>query len=422
MRNWRTRTFTLLLFVFTTNVINSQAVRMNDTGLGLASVTLHPKDLVISPPFIPLQDGVLTFGFDDLRAEYSSYNVRVRHCTHDWWYSDLHPSEYLDGFHDVVIDEMEDSFGTKVNYTHYTIDLPKDDFVWTRSGNYVLEVFSPNNPEEILISRRFVVYEDLSIVQAEVREPVDIALRRTHQEISFAVKEDTYSFLDPYNNLFTTVLQNARWDNAISDIPPRFIKGQELDFSKVGYVFPGGNSYRFVDLKSLNFTARGIAGITEGTHSFHHLLDPSQRRTYTYHTSQPDINSAFVISNDRHEIHTGSDYSVAHFSLPMPFELHGRDIFIFGELSNGKCNPAMKLKWDKEASAYEANILLKQGYYDYLYLVKDSSAPDNEHGITDDIEGNHFATDNLYTVFVYYADFEGYDRVIGFAQWNNDPH
>ena len=82
----------------------------------------------------------------------------------------------------------------------------------------------------------------------------------------------------------------------------------------------------------------------------------------------------------------------------------------------------MKLKWDKEASAYEANILLKQGYYDYLYLVKDSNAPEDEHGITDDIEGNHFATDNLYTVFVYYADFEGYDRVIGFAQWNNDPH
>ena len=422
MRKWRTRTFILLIFVLSSDIINSQAVRMNDTGLGLASVTLHPKDLLISPPFIPLQDGILTFSFDDLRAEYSSYNLRVMHCTHDWWYSDLHPSEYLDGFHDIVIDEMEDSFGTKVNYTHYTIDLPKDDFVWTRSGNYVLEVFSTNEPEKILISRRFVVYEDLSMVEAQVREPVDIGLRRTHQEISFVVKEASYSFLDPYNNLFTTVLQNARWDNSISDLPPRFIKGTEIDFSKVGYVFPGGNSYRFVDLKSLNYTARGVAGIKEGEHSFHHLLEPSQRRTYTYHKSLPDINGAFVISNDRYEINTGSDYSVAHFSLPMPYKLHGREIYIFGELSSGKCNPSFKMMWDAESSTYEANILLKQGYYDYLYLVKDSSAPDFEHGITDDIEGNHFATDNLYTVFVYYADFEGYDRVIGFAQWNNDPH
>lgn len=422
MRNWKTRTFLLLLFVLTSNFVKSQAVSMNSTGLGLASVTLHPKDLPISPPFIPLQDGVLTLSFDDLRAEYASYNVRVFHCTHDWWYSDLHPSEYLDGFHDIAIDEMEDSFGTIVNYTHYTIDLPRDDFVWTRSGNYVLEVFSPYEPEEILISRRFVVYEDLSLVEAEVREPVDIALRRTHQEISFVVKEENYTFLDPYNNLSTTVLQNARWDNSISGIPPRYIKGRQIEFSEVGYVFPGGNAYRFVDLKSLHYTARGIAGISEGKHSFHHLLEPSQRRTYSYHTSLPDINGAFVISNDRYEIHTGSDYSVAHFSLPMPYELHGRDIYIFGELSNGKCNPSFKMSWDPAASSYDAHILLKQGYYDYLYLVKDSSSPDNEPGVTDDIEGNHFATDNLYTVIIYYADFDGYDRVVGFAQWNNDPH
>ena len=39
---------------------------------------------------------------------------------------------------------------------------------------------------------------------------------------------------------------------------------------------------------------------------------------------------------------------------------------------------------------------------------------------TADLEGNHFATNNLYTIIVYYSDFEGYDRVIGFAQWNSN--
>ena len=87
---------------------------------------------------------------------------------------------------------------------------------------------------------------------------------------------------------------------------------------------------------------------------------------------------------------------------------------------NGKVVLNKQFAFDYDGD--KANILLKQGYYDYLYLVKDSSAPDFEHGIMDDIEGNHFATDNLYTVFVYYADFEGYDRVIGFAQWNTDPY
>ena len=413
---------TAIIIIFSSVNVLSQFVGLNETSIGLASVTLHPKDLPISPPFVPLQGGVLTLGFDDLRADYTTYYVRVKHCTHDWWYSDLHPSEYIDGFFDVVLDEMEDSFGTKVNYTHYTTDIPRDDMILTRSGNYVLEVFTPENPDEIVISRRFVLFEDLCFVEAEVREPADVALRRTHQDINFVVNEDNYSFIDPYSHLYTTVLQNARWDNSISDLPPKFIKGKEIEFTQVGYVFPGGNSYRFADLKSLSYTARGIAGISEGDLTFHHLLEPSPRRTYTYYSSQPDINGAFVISNDRYEIHTGSDYTMTHFQLPMPYELHGRQVYIFGELSNGKYLPTHRMKWNNAKSTYESKLLLKQGYYNFIYLVKDANAQESEIGMTEDIEGNHFATDNLYTVFVYYADFEGYDRVVGFAQWNNNPH
>tara|TARA_B100000780_G_scaffold218144_1_gene157338 strand:+ start:10544 stop:11812 length:1269 start_codon:yes stop_codon:yes gene_type:complete len=413
---------TVLIFVFLCFNLLGQKVGLNETSMGLASVTLHPKGLPASPPFVPLQEGILTLRFDDLHAEYTTHYIRVRHCTHDWWYSDLHPSEYIDGFYDVAIDDMEDSFGTKVNYTHYTTDIPRDDMILTRSGNYVLEVFSPEAPENVVISRRFVLFEDLCFVESEVREPADVALRRTHQDIAFVVTEDNYSFLDPYNNLHTTVLQNARWDNSLSNLPPKYIKGKEIEFTQVGYVFPGGNSYRFADLKSLGYTARGIAGISEEKLTFHHLLEPSQRRTYTYHTSLPDINGAYVISNDRYETHTGSDYTMAHFTLPMPYELHERKVYLFGELSNGKYLKTHQMTWNDSNSSYESTILLKQGYYNFIYLVKDEDSSESEIGTTADIEGNHFATDNLYTVFVYYSDFEGYDRVVGFNQWNNNPN
>jgi hypothetical protein len=103
----------------------------------------------------------------------------------------------------------------------------------------------------------------------------------------------------------------------------------------------------------------------------------------------------------------------------MPYELVGRDIFIFGDLSNGQCLHTHRLQWNSANSSYEGNLLLKQGYYDFLYLVKDALAKPEEPGITADLEGNHFATDNLYSVIVYYADFDGYDRVVGFNQWNS---
>ena len=386
----------------------------------ISSVTLHPTGIPTATPFVSLNAGGLTLRFDDLEADYKTYNCRLIHCSSDWWPSDLHPSEYLDGFYEAPITDMEDSFGTMVNYTHYRVDLPNMDIQWTRSGNYCIEVFDPHYPDQILLRKRFVVFEELCSVNARVKEPVDVSKRRSHQEVNFSVNEESYSLIDPYSNLFVAVLQNGRWDNSIGGLTPRFIKGKELDYSNVGYVFPGGNSYRFADLKSLSFVARGVAGIMQGDRTFHHLLSPSERRTYKYHSSRPDINGRFVISNDRFEAHTGSDYTRAHFSLPMPYKLHSREVYVFGDISNGRYLESHKLFWDEESSSYKGSILLKQGYYDYLYIVKDEGADPFECGYTADLEGNHFATNNLYTIIVYYSDFEGYDRVIGFAQWNSN--
>ena len=104
----------------------------------------------------------------------------------------------------------------------------------------------------------------------------------------------------------------------------------------------------------------------------------------------------------------------------MPYKLHSREVYVFGDISNGRYLESHKLFWNEESSSYKGSILLKQGYYDYLYIVKDEGADPFECGYTADLEGNHFATNNLYTIIVYYSDFEGYDRVIGFAQWNSN--
>lgn len=385
----------------------------------LASVTLHPTDIPTATPFISLGEGGLTLRFDDLNSEYSSYNVRVIHCTFDWWASDLHPSEYLNGFYEASIANIEDSFGTMVNYTHYSIDLPNADLAWTISGNYCIEVFDPSYPDEILIRRRFIVYENLCTLDAEVVKPLEIAKQRTHQEVNFSVTEENYALLDPYYNLHTVVMQNGRYDNQLSGMQPRFIKGRELDYTNVGYVFAGGNAYRSADLKSLHFTSIGIASIIQGNDSYHHHMTQNSKRTYKYHKARQDLNGRFVVFNDRFDAYTGSDYTVAHFSLAMHHEMVGKDVFVFGDISGGGYPESHKMYWDSSKSSYRVDLLLKQGYYDYLYIVKNSRDSFTSPGNTADIEGDHFATNNLYSVFVYYADFEGYDRIIGFKQLNS---
>ena len=68
------------------------------------------------------------------------------------------------------------------------------------------------------------------------------------------------------------------------------------------------------------------------------------------------------------------------------------------------------MKYDKETGLYEANIYLKQGYYNYEYVLLKNDG----HAISSFIEGTHFETINDYTIYIYHRKSgENYDQLIG---------
>jgi len=59
---------------------------------------------------------------------------------------------------------------------------------------------------------------------------------------------------------------------------------------------------------------------------------------------------------------------------------------------------------------YECELYLKQGYYNYMYVFLPDGRPAAE---TDQIEGNHWETENEYTVYVYHKQMGTYyDQLI----------
>lgn len=58
------------------------------------------------------------------------------------------------------------------------------------------------------------------------------------------------------------------------------------------------------------------------------------------------------------------------------------------------------MTYNEAAEAYEASILLKQGYYNYLYLTTEKGGKGK--GNTAFAEGNWFQTENEYTFLSYY--------------------
>ena len=72
--------------------------------------------------------------------------------------------------------------------------------------------------------------------------------------------------------------------------------------------------------------------------------------------------------------------------------------------------------FNSKTNKYEIAILLKQGFYNYKYIVQ------KEDGLIDlnTISGNYHFTENNYMILVYYRNFgDLYDSIIGVGSANS---
>ena len=136
------------------------------------------------------------------------------------------------------------------------------------------------------------------------------------------------------------------------------------------------------------------------------------------YTLYPDINGNFVIrSVDGGETSTEADYTWVHFSLET-FENIGQDnIYVYGNFNGWQLTEENKMSFDERLKIYTCKLLLKQGFYNYLYVTANEEGKINNHAI----EGSFYQTENDYTVLVYFKPFGSrYDQVIGYGNANSE--
>jgi hypothetical protein len=94
-----------------------------------------------------------------------------------------------------------------------------------------------------------------------------------------------------------------------------------------------------------------------------------------------------------------ADYVWVNFTLKHSEEIAGSNVYVGGAFNDWKCNANNKMVYDPEEGCYRARIFLKQGFYNYQYLVlKDGSKePDPVF-----FEGSLSETENEYLVLVYH--------------------
>lgn len=381
----------------------------------IKTVQLYRKDDQLSFPLLYLgSTDQLELHFDDLNTDYETYNYSIVHCNSNWEPSDLMETEYLSDFFDGFIEDYQYSINTLFPYIHYKVAFPNDQVKFKLSGNYLLKVYANNNEEELLLTKRFYVVEKRVTIESDIRMATLARHRDYKQEVDFTINHTNYPIQDVYADLKVIIMQNRRWDNAITDLKPLFIRSPELVYNyEDKNLFDGDNEYRFFETRNLRYQSLNIDGIQIMGGKTHVYLLPEEPRSFKRYLFGPDINGKRQINRENSPLsNREADYMLTHFNLKKEQPVPGGDIYVFGELSDWEYKPEFKMKYVEVNGAYELTTQIKQGYYNYSYAY----LPNGEtKGDLSTIEGTHSETNNDYYIFVYHRENGTiYDKLVGF--------
>lgn len=380
----------------------------------IKTVLLHPSGNELGLPMMKLSlNDTLLLSFDDLSREPRNYYFTLIHCNADWSPSELMQNEYLEGFFEEPITDYSFSFNTIQAYTHYKTTIPSSQLRPILSGNYLLIVYPEDQKEYPILSKRLMVINKKVNISATVKRATDLEQRNFQHEIDFSILHAGYNIDNPFSDIKTIISQNGRWDNAITDLQAVFVKNQEIiyDFEEEN-CFDGGNEYRFFDIQSLRFLSERLTNISYQNDTNKVMLRSDYARPFKrYSNFVQDINGRCLVRvQEGNDNAIEADYALVKFTLPYDHNITHGELYVFGQISDYGFPESHKMIFNFEQKQYERSIYLKQGYYNYEYVLKKNDGKT----INRFIEGTHYQTVNDYYIYIYHRQSgELYDQLIG---------
>ncbi len=377
----------------------------------------HPQNEPLLQPFINLNSQEKIQICFDYKGEYKDFNYKIIHCNSDWSKSDLDEFEYIDGFIDNQITDYENSFNTNINYCHYKLNIPNQDVNLKKSGNYKLIIFDSYNEKDTVLIASFSLIEPLVDIKGRVRTATRPEFINTSQEIDFDIDHTRLKLFNAATDLKVYIWQNGDYLRR-RKLKPAFIRSNIIsyDYNDIN-VFKGGNEFRNFNSQNLKYLTRYIKDVEYDNDEIIVNLFPDYNRFYKPYIYERDINGNYVISaENKTDPNIEADYTKVFFTLAMANPLD-KEIYVFGKLSNWNIEERFKMKYNLQIRAYTLNKLLKQGYYNYKYVVFDTKTKEIDKTF---LEGSHYETENDYFVAVFYRDIsKNYDRLVGYKRFNS---
>lgn len=367
----------------------------------------------MAPPVIRLgTSDRLNINFDIIGDDVDFLRYKVIHCNADWQPSRLMESEYINNFNEVEIDDYAFSSNTYIHYVNYNISIPNPDLPILHSGNYLLQVFPEYENDNVLLQARFSISEQKSPIKGGITTKTDQGTDTEFQQLFLNLDISSLPDINPYQDLIITVTQNNRPETMrMLNHPIRVAQGNVVYEHSPQLIFEAGNEYRRFETVRTDYPGMHVEAVKFDDGIWQAWINKDEARTHKEYSYDSTQHGRFKIDEyNSTDPDLSADYVMVHFTLD-PIETQKGIIFVDGDFTNHQFDESNMMRYDWNDGLYHADIPLKQGSYNYQYVV----VPENG-GLPSprNIEGNKYETQNEYLVqaFLRSPGSRG-DRLIG---------
>lgn len=328
-------------------------------------------------------DEKITVVFDELNNKSRSFYYKIEHFNFNWELSKIRKSEYLDGFDNIRITNYYKSYNTLQPYIHYQFQIQNKNLQLKKSGNYKVTVTDREGRN--VFSRKFILIKNSLNGTIEISKMRDINFQNSHQKLKVNIPCNNCNFNSNTFQYKLIVFKNYNFNDFRLINRPTFKLSNSFIYDNIN--FTGGVEYLNFDNSNILSTNIEVSKTYSRDNYITELRIDKVPEIYVY---EPDINGTYIIKNNNKNWFTESEYSKVIFSIQAQ-NINDYPLYIVGSFNNYEKNENSRLK--KLKDKYQIELYLKQGFYNYKYLMK-------KNNMNYDIN-SFWQTENIYTAILY---------------------
>lgn len=369
----------------------------------IKSIQLYAGSNPTNPPIINLEDrDKLTLSFDFLDHQNKQFQIEISHHSQTWTKSNISPTVYLDSFSKTYIQYSQQSLSQRLSYQHIEYKFPNDQLNPTKSGNYLLEVYSYDG-NEMLFSIPFFITENQGNLNTRIKT------LHVQREDGRAVDQlfSTYqypSFVEfPQFDLSLSYIQNRFWGRMRQVKNLDTITPGELNahMDREG-AFISDYGFRLLDLRTFSVDKNNIID--------YHPGNPPQvtlRRDVQNLERSADFSIGSLVGQPENS--RSGKYAQVMFHLETGDNIsQSAEIYLVGDFNNWMINPINKMDYDANTNSWKGQSLIKQGQYTYTYVLLKDNHLDNLS-----LDTSFISSQQEYLTLIYFNDpTYNFDRLL----------